>query len=141
MAVGTAIAGIGSTGRDIPATAVIGRLRVDDNEAILVGKTSIRSTGVEGVGGARAVVNGRENGRTWLKPVGHVDVHARTARVVAEVVDPRERRSLDERRGLGEGDQSQEARDEGRDLHSVKSRAITKCRCWIGGGGGRCVPS
>jgi hypothetical protein len=64
-----------SLGRDIPASARVRRLRVDDDETVLLGEFGVRRAGVVGVGSALAVVDGDNDGGLGGEFVRDVDVH------------------------------------------------------------------
>lgn len=77
VAVAAAIVSQGGLGRDIPASALVRRLGVDDDEAVLVGELGVRRAGVVSLGSTGAVVDSNDDGRLRSKLVGHVDVHLR----------------------------------------------------------------
>jgi len=115
-AAAAAIAGEGRPGRHIPAATAVGRLGIDDDETVLIGETGIGGAGIEGVGGAGAVVDGSQDGRVCLEPVRDVDVHAGPRRVGAEVGD------LGQGGGIGNRHQAQETRGKVVELHVVRLR-------------------
>lgn len=62
-------------GRDIPASSLVRRLGVDDNETVLVGELCVGRTSVVSIGSARAVVDGNDDRRLSSKLVRDVDEH------------------------------------------------------------------
>jgi hypothetical protein len=75
VAVATTIVGERSLGRDIPASSRVRRLRVDNDETVLLGEFGVRRAGVVGVGSALAVVDGNDDRGLSSELVRDVDVH------------------------------------------------------------------
>jgi hypothetical protein len=67
--------GESSLGRDVPASSRVWRLRVDDDETVLLGEFGVRRAGVVGIGSALAVVDGNDDRGLSSELVRDVDVH------------------------------------------------------------------
>lgn len=72
---------------DIPAAALVRRLRVDDDEVVLLRQARPLRVLVVRLRRARTVVDGDDDGGVGLEVVRDVDVHEGARRVVAKVGD------------------------------------------------------
>jgi hypothetical protein len=75
VAVAATIVGERSLGRDIPASSLVRRLGVDDDETVLLGEFGVRRASVIGIGSALAVVDGNNDRGLSSELVRDVDVH------------------------------------------------------------------
>jgi hypothetical protein len=75
LGVSSAVVSEGSSRRDIEAFSAPGRIRVDDDEAMLVRETGVGRAGEVSLGGARAVVDGDDQRRVGCNVRGLVDEH------------------------------------------------------------------
>jgi hypothetical protein len=75
VAVAAAVVGEGLLRRNVPAGAGVGRLRVDDDEAVLLGQLGVRSRLEVRGAGTLAVVDGNDDSGLGGELVGDVDVH------------------------------------------------------------------
>ncbi len=82
--------------RHVPAGAVIRRLGVDDDEAVLLREGSIRGVGVVRRRGAGAVVDSNNDSRARGQVLRDIDVHLSARGVGPEVVHLLQRRALHE---------------------------------------------
>lgn len=104
--------------RDIPASAAVGRLGVDDDIAVCLSQLGILSALVVGRSSATAVVNGDDDGGLGGELVGNVDVHLDARGVGTEVGDLLEGGTLDDLGSAREGGaEGQKAGGDGRELH------------------------
>lgn len=74
VAVSSSLMAQGSLAADIPALALVRRLWVDDDEAILLRKLGVRAASVVGLRSTGAVVDSNDNSWRCRKLLGHVDV-------------------------------------------------------------------
>jgi hypothetical protein len=79
VTVGPAVARERRARRDVPAPAVVGGIRVDDDKLVLVGELLVRAAVVVLLGCSAAVVHAEQHGRLFGQAGGRVDEHARCA--------------------------------------------------------------
>ena len=139
VAVASTVVGERGRRRDIPASAAVGRLGIDDNVAICLSQLSILSALVEGLSSAGAVVDGDNDGGLGSKLVGDIDVHLDARGVGAEVGDLLERSALDDLGSAREGGaDGHKAGDDSRELHCCqRGIGLPTCRCMMVGGNTR----